>query len=650
MHKIYTHSTLTSLATLGVSCALLSLPAIAAERLDAVEVLPERGIQTDDVYSQPKSFTNNSQTFQREDFQALPINNAYEMLDYATGAFIQTQGRKSPYFASIRAGSNLGIIIDGAYLPPPAASKVLMQLPVTAIESMTIVRDASALNLGPLTSIIGPMTSSRTEGFVVIKTLSATHKPKTELHARLANFGQAGANATGALQLNENLYARAVLGTERKDGPAGYENGYQQTAGLWKLEGIHEKFDWQINFFHADGSRELQRGLDTSGVSDARWEYDPLQIRMINSQAGFYWDEHNTTAVRFSYSESDADLQKKSYQNPAADSEEATRERFSNLDISHAWKQAGNTLRLGYNFMFYHNPTGMLYYPGYERKEHIHSVYLQDEYRHDNFSVDFGFRNDRRHIDKGYEQIGTQKKIIEDVALDDLLTAALGATYNPTPADLLSFRSLYTEQQPIGVYSQNSAQLPKEKRLRGELGWSHVWHQLFRTTLTAFIENLDDGAYVSGQIVDPQDPASYINIYDADSWQNRGLELEIKGRQGAYGYELGLSRVDPEETPSGVVNVPENLVRARLYYQTAKWQFNLGIRSMSEYLSANKAGTGMAGDFVSYDASIGHTFKISGNRHQINLFAKNLSDEKYETVYGFPSEGTNIGVDYRVQF
>lgn len=622
----------------------------ASSELDTVYVGTHKGIQTEDVFSEPKSFQNNTQVFKRDDFQALPINNAYEMLDYATGTFIQTQGRKSPYFASIRAGSNLGIIIDGAYLPAPAASKILMQLPVTSIDSMTIVRDASALNLGPLTSIIGPMTSSRTEGFVVVKTLRASQNPKRELHARMGNYGQIGLDGTASSKLGENLYGRVVLGGERKDGPADYYNGYQHTAGLWKLEGYHDQFDWQINLFHADGSKELQRGLPVSGVSDSKWEYDPLSVRMLNAQAGYYWNETNTTALRLSYSESDADLQQYSHSNPSFYKEEKTRERFGNIDLSHAWKSGGNTLRGGYNFMHYHNPTGMLYYPGFERKEHIHSVYLQDEYRSERFTLDVGLRTDKRTIDVGYEQIGNQKKIIENVALDDLLTAALGGTYSLTDSDLLSLRTLYTEQQPISVYTTNNDMLPKEKRLRSELGWNHQWHSLFNTTLTGFVEKLDDAAYIASQIPDPQDASSKLNVYAAASWENRGVELEVKGRQGYYGYELGLSWVEPGETPSGVVNVPQQLVRARVFYHTPDWQMDLGARSMDEYLSANKAGTGFAGDFVTYDASIGRTFKAGGYKHQVNVFAKNLTDENYQTVYGFPSEGLNYGVDYRVQF
>lgn len=638
------------IAILAVVSSIASASLMASDALNTVVVKPERGIQTTDVYSQPKSFQNNTQTFKKQDFESLPVNNAYEMLDYATGAFIQTHGRKSPYFASIRAGSNLGIIIDGAYLPAPAASKVLMQLPVTAIESMTIVRDASALNLGPLTSIIGPMTSSRTEGFIVIKTLGSFRGSKSELHARAGRFGHAGIDGTTSVQFSDEVGARVVLGLESRDGAPGYNNGHEHAVGLWKVEGYHDKMDWQVSLFHADGQMELQRGLPSSGVSDAKWRYDPLTVRMLNSQAGYYWNEQNTTSARFAYTESQADLQQYSHSKPNAYSEEKTVERFANIDVSHALKTEQNILRFGYNFMNYHNPTGMLYYPGFERKEQIQSFYLQDEYRADKFTFDVGVRTDQRTIEKGYEQTGNKRRVIENVKLDDLLTAAIGGTYALSPDTLFSLRTLYTEQQPISVYTNNNAQLLKEKRLRGELGWSQSWHPLFNTTLTGFIENLDDAAYIDSQIPDPNIAGENINVYGNASWQNRGVELEIKGRYKAYGYEVGLSKVDPGATPSGVVNVPKELLRARAYYHGPVWTVDMGARSMDKYYTANKAGSGFAGDFVTYDASVGRHFKTTGATHKVSLYAKNVTDEKYETMYGFPNEGLSYGVDYRVQF
>ena len=225
-------------------------------------------------------------------------------------------------------------------------------------------------------------------------------------------------------------------------------------------------------------------------------------------------------------------------------------------------------------------------------------------------------------------------------------------SYALSTGDLLTLRTLYTEQQPVGAYTENDEGLPKEKRMREELGWNRNWHPLAASTLTLFMEQLDDGAYISGQVPDPTDPASKINVLAADSWENKGVELALEGKEGAWGYQASYSKVDPGETPTGVVNVPEELVKLRLAWKDAEegWFANLGARSMSEFLSANKAGTGDAGGFVSYDAAGGRSLLINGQQHTFRIYAKNLTGDEYETVYGFPSEGMTYGADYRFTF
>ena len=88
--------------------------------------------------------------------------------------------------------------------------------------------------------------------------------------------------------------------------------------------------------------------------------------------------------------------------------------------------------------MHYDNPTGMLYYPGFQRKEVIQSLYAQNEYRAEKYSLDFGLRTDKRNIKKGYEQIGPSRNIIENVSLDPLMTAAFGGSYTLSKDSLLT--------------------------------------------------------------------------------------------------------------------------------------------------------------------------------------------------------------------
>jgi hypothetical protein len=60
---------------------------------------------------------------------------------------VSFQGRQHMDFASMRGGS-FQVILDGVYMSQ--TDRLLATLPVQLVESMTIVRDSTALSIGPL--------------------------------------------------------------------------------------------------------------------------------------------------------------------------------------------------------------------------------------------------------------------------------------------------------------------------------------------------------------------------------------------------------------------------------------------------------------------------------------------------------------------
>ena len=169
MNQNKTLSLATAVALLFISSAsLANSTLLSTVEVSEREQLLAGGISPDELYSLPESFANSVQTFTREDIKSMPVRNAYEVLDMAAGVFLQTQGRKAPNMLSMRAGSNLGIILDGALIPSPSAPKILAGLPLSAIEQIDVVRDSSALNLGPLSAPIGAMSDNRTEALSLL--------------------------------------------------------------------------------------------------------------------------------------------------------------------------------------------------------------------------------------------------------------------------------------------------------------------------------------------------------------------------------------------------------------------------------------------------------------------------------------------------
>jgi hypothetical protein len=310
-----------ALAIMAVLSNLSPLTSWAEETiLDTIEVTAREkmlanGITPDEMYSVPESFSNSVQTFSRADILSMPaVRTAFDVLDMATSVFVQTQGRKSPYFVSMRAGSNLGIILDGAMIPSHSAPKILMNLPISAIEKVEIVRDSSALNLGPLSAPIGAMTDNRTEGFVVITTRSALSK-QNDVTAKMGSNALAQVGVSQGFDLGNGDGIRATVNHEQRDESTGSHNGDNQSAAYLRASHTNTSSWLDFNVFRGSWRTDLQRSsLGTSMVND-KWSYDPADVSMFALQGGKQWSATQTTSIRGAYTTSDAQLDKYSYAN-----------------------------------------------------------------------------------------------------------------------------------------------------------------------------------------------------------------------------------------------------------------------------------------------------------------------------------------------
>lgn len=651
MNQNQTLSLATAIALLfTASASLANSTLLSTVEVSEREQLLAGGISPDELYSLPESFANSVQTFTREDIKNMPVRNAYEVLDMAAGVFLQTQGRKAPNMLSMRAGSNLGIILDGALIPSPSAPKILASLPLSAIEQIDVVRDSSALNLGPLSAPIGAMTDNRTEGFVVITTRSALNK-KNDITASTDDRQLAQVGISHAMTLGKGSGVRATLNHEQRNEFEGNNKGYDRNAGYFRGSHTAKSYWFDVNLFRGSGRTDLQRSTPGTSMVNDKWSYDPADLSMIAIQGGKQWSAWQTTSIRASHTSSDAQLDKYSWVNPKAYGVENTRENFTSLDVNHAMRLGDHRLRVGFNWLEWKNPSGMLHWYGIPVAEHTRSFYIQDELKVGSWSFDAGARVDNRDLDQSWEQIGNLKRPFSDKALDPLYAASMGAAYLSQDKHRFSGRMLYTQQAPIGVMTQNNQALPVESRLRYELGWSKSWMPALATKVTAYVDQLTDAAYVSGQVNDPLNPTQKLNVYSASSRDNKGLELMLDGRSQHWFYQLAYSMVEPGKTPVAVVNVPTNLVKARLGWRDGAWSADLHSRYMDKYQSANFAGVGYSGDFVSTDVRVARDFKQDADlTHTLGLFVRNIADNRYTTVYGFPDEGRVIGLDYRLAY
>lgn len=637
----------------------MSASLAAADNLNKIEVSGDtsglvEGISLDESLSLPASFSNSVQVFTREKIERLPVSDVFQVLDMAAGVSVSYHGRKALNLLGMRSGSNLGIILDGALIPTPSVAKILAALPLSTIEKIEVVRDSSALNLGPLSAPIGAMTDNRTEGFVVITTRSALDK-KNSLTASVDNKSLRQIGVSHAVQFGDSTGVRATLNHAERKEVDGNNKGYKRDAGYIKASHVADTFWIDFSLFHSKGRTDLQRAKkEAGGLHNAKWSYDPTEMTLASLQAVKAWSETQATTLRASYTESDATLYQRKY-NPAGPGMagiEKTEENFFSIDLSHAAQFGIHNLRAGLTLVEWDNPTGMLHWPGIPVKERTHSAYLQDEFSVGNWSFDGGIRVDKRYLDKGWDEVAGSippKKAFKDRKLDPLFALSTGALYKFNEDLNATFRFLFTQQDPTGLAAVGDTSLPKEKRMRYELGLNKFWASYLTTKATFFWDHLADAAYIADQATDEN--GDMYNLYSANTRDNKGVELILLGSIQNFSYDLSYSYVKPGSTPTSTVNTPKNLVKLHLAYAANNWSADLTSKYVDKYLSASHAATDTAGDFITTDIQVARVFKQSANlSHKVAVYVKNLEDKKYETMFGFPDEGRSFGLTYQLNY
>ena len=189
-------------------------------------------------YAVPESSQLQTEVWTKEEIEALHPQTVWDVLEQVPGMEVTYQGRQHLDFSNMRGTGSFGVILDGVYVS--SLDRILATLPVDAIESMTIVRDATALTLGPLTNF-GASTGSSNQGFVVIKTKRAS----TLEGGLVASYGTFDTEKA-------HLYQGAKIGN--------FDYRIAATYNSTDGKNDDEKHDW---YNGSDNKSLLFRGADT---------------------------------------------------------------------------------------------------------------------------------------------------------------------------------------------------------------------------------------------------------------------------------------------------------------------------------------------------------------------------------------------------
>ena len=690
MHGDYRAPILSSAAILW-TCTTMALAQTApSDRVEVPAVLVEgdaspaqRVDLASDSVANPSRVAPSSrphtQTFTQQDIEALKPSNVYDLLSHATGVLTTYQGRKLSYNLQIRGDSNYGFILDGAYIPLSTAGRILQMLPIALIEQVDVVRDPSALTLGPLVNF-DSASGALNSGFIVIRThrpekTEATVRASVESYGTFTTSGYAGTTFVGGLD-QPNAYVGGLTSHMQTNGPSSYNMWANSTAGLLKggiSAGVLQT-DWTIFQDRARyGFERAKAGQSTSTLVAQKWSYSPIDTTLLTSNSLFNWNAVNSTLLSFSYNTVSANNIQASYANNAVS---ANYDRTYTIDtnLRHNIKLDQTLIQIGGEYVSFYTPTGQVFYSGYANREETFSAYVNAEQKFlaDRLKIDASARLDDHRILQGIDLYNagngsgsggkTNLQYFYNRTLPLAKNYAAGASFLIVPQLLATARASHTEQGELtNIVSESGAPLDPETQNKWEIGLEAPISPFMTLAFNFFDTRIDNDKTATSYKVFPN------NNYPTPLWSQsnthrQGFELIGRGTVatsdwfGQTGYRtswMHLTQASSSSLADYGQTLAHDIVNLSLTQTWTDYNGTLALNYAAPYLSNFNSADGKyhsIGNFVVVDLSLGRRFKLGPAEAKLSVYGRNITNRKYETVYGFPAWGAVWGSEFSVTF
>jgi outer membrane cobalamin receptor len=603
-----------------------------------------------------------TEVYTEEDIKALQAATVWDVIQQAPGMEVTFQGRQHMDFANMRGG-NYGIILDGVYITQ--ADRFLASLPVDSIESITIVRDATAVTLGPLTNF-GSSTGSSNQGFIVIKT-----KRSSKLEGGLvASYGTFDTHKEHLYLGEKRGYFDYRLSGENRatDGRSGWNMASENNSLLFRGGYTGPFLNADLLWYKSWGSREMEWGLilmptttkkgkqdwskvGTLSVSDMNM--NKLESDLVAITLEKPWNAANTTTVQYAYNYLSVQVTGKDQDSQG-----------HNVSLRHVFNTSNNTLKLGGQFLTYIAPGGVA--PTNKRNdEEMYGAFITDEYRmfNNRLAIDAGLRMDKKH----YNSSPVTGAELDEWA-KETFAYTVGASLKLTSMLTLTGRYAYTENSPFNgtQVSPDGSTLPGEDRSRYELGILAAIHPAFAPWATLYYYDTKNQK-VSSTGKDPTtgktvssyiDPVSgeEIDFVTTASVRTKGVETGISGEFMKYfNYRIQYTYITTNNDTTND-DISHHFVSALLGASYKNFFANMNIRYVGpKSRSSSPAGVIYyeLGDYTRVDANVGYQGKIFDRDARITVYGKNLGDNLYATRYvtgAYRDPGFQCGVELAYSF
>ncbi len=593
-------------------------------------------------------------TVTQKEIQRQGSKTLVDALNFVPGALIETRGRKVKQFFSVR----------GQTYPYPEYSingvwqreflETSYFYPSTDIERIEVVRSSAALLTG-INGMAGVVN-------IVPREYNA---PETSISLEYGTFGTYRSNISHGAKLGNVSYA-AGIGIDHTDGPSGMhanENMMNFNANLkWTPT---QDLTVRYYLFHVNGKRELR--LAEPPAADRflteLGSYDPLRSTLTNLKVDYKITQNSNTEFLVYYSNRDPVY---------VDEDEITHEitRFSERDwewginLIHSMKLSNNnTLRVGGLYNHWAAPNGKRFYYGKRNDLETISFVVVDEHNFGALNMDAGLRWARTYINEygGFGIDGSGKGFAKveplvDVWQSPVMQGNLGGSYSFSNLYSLNFHAAVGEIKPLpGSLDINLNEPKNETRIKFDLGVRKIWNSVGQLSLVGFLVHQKDALVLSGKTYDS--PGRYMELYLNRDQNQYGVEVEARFAriwnilEIFFNTTLMNSFAESDGEMIENLELPKVISSGGLYFEKASFDISLLAKYVSSFENTRFAAKGLPpqplGNYVTLDAIFG--WSIYGNIYSTRFYleVKNITDERYSTVVGYPDFGRTVTMGIR---
>ncbi|MBN2089951.1 TonB-dependent receptor [candidate division KSB1 bacterium] len=580
-----------------------------------------------------------------------------DALNFVPGAFIESRGRKVKQFISVRGQRYPypDYAIDGVW------QKEFLEMPyifsASDIEKIEVVRSSAVLLTG----------LSTMAGVINIQT-KAYQKRETNYELEYGSYNTMRGHLSHGSRIGNFSYSTG-LGYFKTGGPAD-KHAAEEVANLFaKLQWQPlKRLSLQSSAIYYQASRDFVTAVPPADPK--LWlileKFDPQKNLLMTFKGQYVASDKASTEFKFSYAD-----RKPTYES----FDTQTNEKIRYVEADREWNAnfiqaispfANNTIRAGFFYNHWIAPNGKRFYYGKACNTETFAGVLIDEHQFGRLHLDAGFRWEKTHFNEygAFGIDGSAKGFANVTPIVDewqkpMISSTFGVVFNFDDRTSLHFHSAYGKIEPReGTIDANLIEPKNESQLKMDLGVTRSSERFGQISFITFAADQKNAIALSGKTLKLNGRVMELYL-NRDQYQI-GIETEWRafplwsGTQPFVNAIYMISRAEHEGKMVHNEELPSFILNSGVYQ---KWKF-LDLNILIKYVSAFKSTRFLAtsanmpaipqllGDFLAVDAILGWNIRAIHNLRLI-LEIRNMTNENYATVVGYPDFGRRISVGIR---